>query len=231
MKVLRYIIMCAAVSCASVAYADIFSTPAGATAGGQPVNATAIISTSDSGAAFVTIINNQANPTSIIQAVSDLFFDLNGPVGSGSLNTSQGVERNIAANGTFTDGNTVDTGWDVSHSGSTFHLNVLGTPIGPAHLIIGGPDINSNVYSNANGSIAGNGPHNPFLAGPAFFMIEDFGIFGATQVSNVIFSFGTEAGTNVPGVGNNVPDSGATVALLGLALMGLAAARAKFRKA
>ena len=228
MKVLRYIIMCAAVSCASVAYADIFSTPAGATAGGQPVNATAIISTSDSGAAFVTIINNQANPTSIIQAVSDLFFDLSGPVGSGALNTSQGVERNIAANGTFTDGNTVDTGWALSHVGSTFHLNVLGTAIGPAHLIIGGPDINSNVYSNANGSIAGNGPHNPFLAGPAFFMIEDFGIFGATQVSNVIFSFGTEAGTNVPA---NTPDSGATVALLGLALMGLAVARAKFRKA
>ena len=228
MKVLRYIIMCAAVSCASVAYADIFSTPAGATAGGQPVNATAIISTSDSGAAFVTIINNQANPTSIIQAVSDLFFDLSGPVGSGALNTSQGVERNIAANGTFTDGNTVDTGWALSHVGSTFHLNVLGTAIGPAHLIIGGPDINSNVYSNANGSIAGNGPHNPFLAGPAFFMIEDFGIFGATQVSNVVFSFGTEAGTNVPA---NTPDSGATVALLGLALMGLAVARAKFRKA
>ena len=220
--------MCGAVSCASVAYADIFSTPAGATAGGQPVNATAIISTSDSGAAFVTIINNQANPTSIIQAVSDLFFDLNGPVGSGSLNTSQGVERNIATDGTFTDGNTVDTGWDLSHAGSTFHLNVLGTAIGPAHLIIGGPDINSNVYSNANGSIAGNGPHNPFLAGPAFFMIEDFGIFGATQVSNVIFSFGTEAGTIVPA---NTPDSGATVAFLGLALMGLAVARATFRKA
>ena len=230
MKISRYFITCAAVSCASVAYADsfTFSTPAGATAGGQPVNATAIISTSDAGAAFITIINNQANPTSIIQAVSDLFFDLSGPVGSGALNTSQGVERNIAANGTFTDGNTVDTGWALSHVGSTFHLNVLGTAIGPAHLIIGGPDINSNVYSNANGSIAGNGPHNPFLAGPAFFMIEDFGIFGATQVSNVVFSFGTEAGTNVPA---NTPDSGATVALLGLALMGLAVARAKFRKA
>jgi hypothetical protein len=43
----------------------------------------------------------------------------------------------------------------------------------------------------------------------------------------VIFS--TEAGTNVP-AGNNVPDGGATVALLGLGLMSLAAAKAKFRK-
>ena len=227
MKVLRYIIMCAAVSCASVAYADIFSTPAGATAGGQPVNATAFFFTTN-GLLSITITNNQANPTSIIQAVSDLFFDLSGPVGSGALNTSQGVERNIAANGTFTDGNTVDTGWALSHVGSTFHLNVLGTAIGPAHLIIGGPDINSNVYSNANGSIAGNGPHNPFLAQFAQFLIFDQGITPQTQVSNVVFSFGTEAGTNVPA---NIPDSGATVALLGLALMGLAVARAKFRKA
>jgi hypothetical protein len=80
-----------------------------------------------------------------------------------------------------------------------------------------------NVYSNANGSIAGNGPHNPFLAENATFAIT---FFGVTQVSNVVFSFGTEAGTNVPAI----PDSSATVALLGLGLMGLAVAHAKFRK-
>jgi len=62
------------------------------------------------------------------------------------------------------------------------------------------------------------------------FDITDPGITADTQVSNVVFSFGTTAGNNVP-AGNNIPDSGATVALLGLALMGLAAARAKFRKA
>ena len=228
MKILRYIIMCGAVSCASVAHADsfTFSTPAGATAGGQPVNATASFFTTNALVA-VTITNNQANPTSIIQAISDLFFDLSN-VTSGALSTSQGVERNIAANGTFTDGSLVATGWALSNVGSTFHLNVLGTPIGPAHLIIGGPD-NSDVYSNANGSIAGNGPHNPFLAESAMFFIFDLGITADTQVSNVLFSFGTEAGTNVPG--NPTPDSGATVALLGLVLIGLAAVRAKFGKA
>jgi hypothetical protein len=122
----------------------------------------------------------------------------------------------------------VDTGWALSNVGSTFHLNVLGTAIGPAHLLIGPPDINSNVYSNANGSIAGNGPHNPFLAENGTFFITDRGITADTQVSNVVFSFGTEAGTNVPA---NTPDSGATVALLGLVLIGLAAARTKFGKA
>ena len=226
MKILRCIITCAAVSCVSVAYADLFtfSTPAGATAGGQPVNVTATFVT---GFPFVqvTIINNQANPTNIIQAVSDLSFHLSSGT-SGSLQLSAGGERNIAADGTFTNGSVVDTGWALSNVGSTFHLNVLGTAIGPAHLLIGPPD-NSNLYSHANGSIAGNGPHNPFLAENATFFITDRGITADTQVSNVVFSFGTEAGRNVPAI----PDSGATVALLGLALMGLAAARAKFRKA
>src|SRR4030095_8109634 len=221
--------MCAVVSCASVAYADfIFSTPAGATAGGQPVNATASFVTGDGFVSFV-IANNQANPKSIIQAISDLSFNLSN-VTSGTLgghNFSQ--ERIIAADGTFTDGNVVDPGWALSNVGSTFHLNVLGTPIGPAHLIIGGPGLGS-VYSNANPSIAGNGPHNPFLGLSAVFQIVDPAITIDTQVSNVVFSFGTEAGHNVP-AGNNTPDGGATVALLGLGLMGLAAARAKFGKA
>ena len=221
--------MCAVVSCASVAYADsfTFSTPAGATAGGQPVNATAVFVTGFP-VVQVTIINNQANPTSIIQAISDLSFHLSSGT-SGSLQLSAGGERNIAADGTFTNGSIVATGWALSNVGSTFHLNVLGTPIGPAHLLIGPPDINSNLYSNAKGSIAGNGPHNPFLAENAAFFITDRGITADTQVSNVVFSFGTTAGNNVR-AGNNIPDSGATVALLGLALMGLAAARAKFRK-
>src|SRR5947208_11132931 len=162
MQILRYIITCAVVSCASVAYADFFtfSTPAGATAGGQPVNATAFFDARP-GSVSVVITNNQANPTSVIQSISDLSFNLSN-VTFGSVIDSGGVERNIAANGTFTDGSVVDTGWFLSHVGSTYHLNVLGTPIGPAHLIIGGPN-NSNVYSNANPSIAGNGPHNPFL--------------------------------------------------------------------
>jgi hypothetical protein len=222
--------MCAVVSCASVAYADfIFSTPAGATAGGQPVNATASFVTGDGFVSFV-IANNQSNPRSVIQAISDLSFNLSN-VTSGTLGAHNfSDERIIAADGTFTDAtDTVDPGWALSNVGSIFHLNVLGTPIGPAHLIIGGPGLGS-VYSNANPSIAGNGPHNPFLGLSAVFQIVDPAITIDTQVSNVVFSFGTEAGHNVP-AGNNTPDSGATLALLGLGLMGLAAARAKFGKA
>jgi hypothetical protein len=66
----------------------------------------------------------------------------------------------------------------------------------PSQEIIGpGP------YTNANGSIAGNGAHNPFLNQTATFTIGNSSITANTVVSNVIFSFGTTAGVNVPGVG------------------------------
>ena len=135
MEILRYVIMCAAISCASVAYADsfTFSTPAGATAGGKPVNATATFFTGD-GFVSVVIANNQANPRGVSQAISDLFFNLSN-ITSGTLGHNFSDERIIAADGTFTDAtDTVDPGWALSNVGSTFHLNVLGTPIGPAHL-------------------------------------------------------------------------------------------------
>jgi VPDSG-CTERM motif len=226
--------MCAVVSCASVAYADsfTFSTLTGATAGGQPVNATAGFVTRD-GFVSVVIANNQPNPKSIIQAISDLFFSLSSVFSGGTLGNNFSQERNIAADGTFTDGNVVDTGWafsNVAGSPPGFHLNVLGTPTAPEHLIIGGPGLGS-VYSNADASIAGNGPHNPFLGLSAVFNITNPLITASTQVLDVSFSFGTEDRHDVPGVLTNIPDSGSAVALLGLALMGLAAARAQFRKA
>ena len=191
-----------------------FSTASGATTGGLPVNATADFIT---GPGFVglTLTNNQANPTSVVQNISDIFFSLSG-VTTGNLDSSSGTERNVASNGTFTDGSTVATGWSLT-TGTTFHLNVLGTPTGPSHLIIGPPD-GSNVYSNANGSIAGNGPHNPFLALNATFLITDAAITANTVVSNVVFSFGTTAGeNNVPGI-PGTPDNGSTLTLLGLGL-------------
>ena len=89
-----------------------FVTPPSATFGGKPVNAQATFTTAN-GFASVTIVNFQANPTSIIQAISDLSFDLSN-VTSGTLTSSVGQERNIAGDGTFTDGNSVSTGWALS---------------------------------------------------------------------------------------------------------------------
>jgi hypothetical protein len=65
---------------------------------------------------------------------------------------------------------------------------------GPADLIIG--PSTGGVYSNANDSIAGNDPHNPFINQTATFVIATGATNGAT-ISDVVFSFGTAPGDNV----------------------------------
>ena len=212
-KLTKSLILWAALLCAPAAFAGTFSTPSGSTAGGQPVDASATF-TAGAGTLDITIFNNQVNPTSVIQNVSDLFFSLSG-VTSGTLASSSGNEIFVAADGTTSAGGSgVSTGWVLSISGGVFHLDGLNTAADvPAHTIIGAPD-GSGVYSNANNSITGNGPHNPFLESGATFTITDAGITADTSVSGVIFSFGTQSGTNIP----STPDSGSTLMLLGLGL-------------
>jgi hypothetical protein len=173
-----------------------YSTPSGSTQGGLPVSATATFVTGTD-SLTITLTNLQANPTGVIQNLSDLAFVLSGGQTSGTLISSSGLERDVAANGTFTDGSTVATGWELE-TGSGLRLHVLGTAIGPAHTIIGGPD-GSNVYSNANGSIAGNDPHNPFLAGTVTFNLSVLGVTAESTVTSATFSFGTTEGNNTPG--------------------------------
>jgi hypothetical protein len=175
----------------------------------------------------ITLVNLEANPTDVTQLISDLSFTLSSGQTSGNLTSSSGLERTVAGNGSFADGSLpVDTGWALTG----LHLDVLGTPIGPAHLIIGPPDA-SNKYSNANGSIAGNGPHNPFLAGDVTFTISIPILTDQDNVTSATFSFGTTAGQNlvpgVPQITNTIPDGGTTVLLLGAGLSGLGLVRRK----
>jgi hypothetical protein len=195
-----------------------FVTPAGATTSGGPVDASAEFTTS-SDVLTITLSNLQANPTDVAQLISDLSFGLNSGQTSGSLSSSSGLERTVAKGGAFTDAATpVDTGWALTG----LQLSVLGTPIGPGHLIIGGPDA-SDKYSNANGSIADNPSHNPFLAGAVAFTIDIPGLTSDDSVNSATFSFGTTAGIDtVNGIFHIpeviVPDGGTTVFLLGAAL-------------
>src|SRR5690242_18186903 len=177
-----------------------FVTPTGSMTSGA-VDASAAFTTT-AGQISLTLSNLQANIKDVAQAISDISFTLTGGLSASgaTLGTNTGQEITVNSNGSFTLGPTVSTGWALSTSGSTVTLDVLGTAVGPAHLIIG-PSGPGNTFSNANGSIAGNGPHNPFLNQSATFLINLGGVTTDTTISSAIFSFGTTEGENlVPGV-------------------------------
>ena len=185
--------------------------------GGQTVDAEAIVTTG-AGTVTVTLRNLEADPTAVIQNISGFGFTLSGGLGAGSsLSSSSGLERTVAANGSFHDGSSVSTGWTLNN----LFLNGLGGAANtPAHTIIGGPG-GGGTYDLANSSIAGNGPHNPFLAGDVTFTISLSGVNSDTTISGPIFQFGT-SGDQI-----GVPDGGTTVLLLGAALSGLGMLRRK----
>jgi len=200
-----------------------FQTASGATeAGGNPVSARANMTTGD-GTLSITITNLIINPNTVAQNVSDLFFALDGGASTGTLDSSVGNLVNIAGDGTATPVGSDSTGWAFSYDASTgFHLDGLGLAAHvPAYTIVGAPGA-GGIYSNANGSIAGNGPHNPFLDQSATFNLSIAGITADTRISDVIFSFGTTPGNNV-----GVPDGGLTIMMLGAGLVGIAVLRRK----
>ncbi len=210
-------------TCGVQASVITFVTPAGSSTIGGPVSAEATFTTGP-GTLDIVLTDLQGNPKDVAQLLSDLDFTLSAALTSGTLNpsSSAGQEVTVGPGGTFTTGGTVSTGWALSSlGGGSFELDVLGTAIGPAHTIIGPPD-GSNVYSNANGSIAGNGPHNPFLNQFATFDLLIPGVTADTTITGATFSFGTVAGITVPGTPLPSPaPEPTTLALLGLGLAAL----------
>jgi len=85
------------------------------------------------------------------------------------------------------------------------------------------------VYSNANGSIAGNNPHNPFLNQSATFSVTIPGLPANAVITNVVFQFGT--GTDsVPGVSGVAVPEPASMFLLGSGLVGITSLIRRRRK-
>jgi hypothetical protein len=206
-----------------------YVTPPGATeSGGNPVDAAAIFTTS-ANTLTITLEDLLANPKTVAQLLSDLSFTVGGggSLTGSSLASSAGQEITVHSDGTFTLGAIVASGWDyTAQTGTSGLLDVLGTPTAPTHLIIGPPGP-GGTYSNANNSIAGNGPHNPFLNQSVAFTITGSGITTDTTITSVTFSFGTTSGDDVPGITKNprggpVPEPESFVmSLTGIGLMGL----------
>jgi hypothetical protein len=186
----------AALLSATSARAGSITYDATSSGGNAPAFATF---TTYTGGITVSLVNNDVNPKSVAENVSALLFDVstgNGGAGS-SLSSSSGILRTVAGDGTFSDGSSVSTGWAFATSGATgISLDVLGSGgSGPTHTLIGMPG-GSNLYSNANSSIAGNGPHNPFLGNTITFNISDPAATDVSMITNVNFQFGTTDGAN-----------------------------------
>lgn len=208
----------------------VFTTGPGDTdSAGEPVSASAAFTTGTN-TVTIDLRNLIVNQKSIGQNVSDLFFTLsNTSLQSGTTTSGTAISRNVASDGSFTDGGTVDAGWALTFNSTTgFHLNGLaGATFTPAHTLIGLPDPVTNTYDNANNSITGNGPHNPFLAPPVTFVLNIAGVTSATSITSATFSFGTTAGDNVRGV----PEPTTTaLGLSGFITVGLATLRRRLRR-
>ena len=175
---------------------------------GQPVDAQVTCTT---GPDSITLVleNLQVDPKSVVQNLSGLRFTVSTGQTAGTLTGSSGVPRSVASNKTYTDGPVVSSGWELGTLGAGLYLHVLGTAVGPSHTILGPPDA-SDKYGNSNGSIKGNGPHNPFLAESVTFVLDVPGVTENSSITEVTFEFNTSPGYNV-----TVPEP-ATLTLLAL---------------
>src|SRR5262245_40667636 len=197
-----------------------YTTPGGSTdTAGDPVSASALF-TSSNGTLTIALNNLQPNIKAAGQLLTDLEFTLN-VGGTSALLQSSATTVFVNGDGSTSPGSTGSAGWGFGTNGG--HLIVcaicgnstLSTPVSdaPTRGIIGpGP------YTNANPSIAGNGPHNPFIDEQAIFTIHDASINSDTLVTSATFSFGTAFGDDVPGQGSSNTPEPITCALTGAGL-------------
>lgn len=194
--------------------------------GGNNVSGTIV---AGNGTVTITLNNNLTNAQvlAITNNISAVYFQVSGynlaAVGLSSSNSAASTTIAGGGGAATLGAGFNPTGWAAGHSGSTVTVCVIcayginANPPQPAHTITGGSG--TGTYANANGSIAGNGPHNPFLVGTVVFTLTVPGVTVNSTFSNVVVQFGTTA---TPPTTSVVPEP-ASMFLLGTGLVGIAA--------
>jgi hypothetical protein len=186
----------------------------------------------------LTLTNTTVNPGSVASNISGFEFILSG----GTVATTPPIEsslgRTVNGDGTYTDGPVANVGWVYSNPlPNKFELDVLSGPghAGPKNTILGLPNATDNKYDAADGSIAGNPGHNPFLASSVTFTFNfASGVSSDTHVTEADVQFGTLDGQFATVCNGNcvVTQTGSTpepstilMAISGLGLLGLGSLR------
>ena len=214
------LIAIASLSFSQVASADPITVCTGA--GCSTTNVTGTI-VAGAGTVTITLTNNLTNAqvNSVIQNVSGIYFSVSGYNGGAvSLTSSNSTQSTNINGGTGVLAGAVNpTGWAAGHSGSLITSCVVcafgvGPTAGPEQTLIGGTG--AGAYANANGSINGNDPHNPFLVGTLTLVLATPGVTANSTFSNVVVQFGTEA--TPPTILTPEPIS---IVLLGMGMLGI----------
>lgn len=196
------------------------------TVGGQAANAT-IEATFGTDSLQLVINGMTANPTSIVQALSAVDFTVTGGL-TGLLTDVAGQLITIASGGAHANA----AGIPAWTQGTGFYTTALGS--GSDHTLIGAPN-GTDLYSAANGSIAGSGPHNPFVSQTLTLTYSIYGATDTSTLSSLMLQFGGTAALNQVTIEtlsinavDEVPEPGTAVfALIGCGALAISKLRRK----
>jgi len=148
-----------------------------------PMNASATITVND-GSIVVQLTNLEGNLTSAVQEISGIQITLGALSSTGTvfLTSATGTLININSSGSYYNSSGSINHWYSSTSGNTLTLST-----DTNDLIIGAPDAN-NLYSNSDSSVSNN---DPTIQNTATFYLTVANATSTTNVTNVVFSFGT----------------------------------------